>query len=1042
MLLKTKKSSDKKSKIEKLIGGKTGYLRSNGKKYKIEVKGIPQCTQACPAGVNVKSYVNLIANRKFEEAVAEIRKANPFPAVCARVCTRPCEETCILLDNGDSVSIRALKRYATDYELARRPVLAEPCNVIHDEKVAIIGAGPAGLTAAVDLIRLGFEVTVFEKANEPGGMLRYGIPSYRLPDRVLKREIDWIKGLGIKILTGENINKPKELLKKGFSAILIAGGAPKSFPLGIKGENAEGIVDALQFLKDINNKKYEKIFGNVVVIGGGSTAFDAARSVIRIGAKSATIAYRRGIEEMPAEKEEIEAAKIEGVKIITLAIPKKIIVEKGKAIGIEFFKAKLGRPDKSGRKTPIPIKNSEFIIKADIIIPAIGALPDIGPIDGVKVTTPKGVIEVKEHGKTILKGVFAAGDVEMGPSSVVEAIGRGHEAAKGIYNYLKEISFPKSQELVETLQIYLGSPIGNKIKYKQKNIPKEERVSSFKEVEKTITDFEAVEEASRCFSCGPCYACPVCLPNCKNKQLVAEIDNSIVLVKAPLKLSMEITEKGPRKFTLKSDGVKKLIKLYSLTSKVDSDLCIGCGRCEEVCAYRAIKNVIKKDKRTISQVAHDSCSSCSACVSECPSGAISQGYMSDNEILSRLKKKKTPFEGIKALMSYWSTSSPFFESYEGVVELMSARKPSPMFLIRALIVSGRGFLIIKPDKATGSHYLPWEEPPEEVIKSTWKLLKSIGISPDRIKYVDLKKGQNPYDLLKKFSIELDDKKLKKFSISYPKIFKSPFGEAMTILRILGANPDIKPYDNYVNLPQVKSGGNAYFEGCMPILHLMGESHKLYDISNTRFSIFELIKRLNIKAGKINYLSCPSKGLLKFENTKKIVSIISEKNLNNYKNLKLNKLIIGTPEAFTTFSEDNNYKNVASIVDELFLSIKKSKKLHPINKTVILHKACTMEKDPFYESTKKLLSLIPGVKIIELKEKCGQNGFNKIDGKTKQSAIELMKKAVSLKADTIICTSPYCESHLLMCSREGSWRSVDIEISDVYQLIFSSLVGEF
>ena len=279
MLLKIKGNSSKKSNIETLLGGKSGFLKSGEKQYKIEVKGVPKCTEACPAGVNVKTYVNLIANRKFEEAIDVIRQTNPFPAVCGRVCTRPCEDTCILSETGDTISIRALKRYASDYELARRPIFVEPCEIKYKEKIAIIGAGPAGLTAGVDLIRLGFPVYVFEASNEPGGMLRYGIPPYRLPDRILKREIDWIKGLGVNIKINKKINKPEELLKKGFSAVLIAGGASKSFPLGIKGEKADGVIDSLQFLKDINNKKFKKISGKVVVIGGGSTAFDAARSL-------------------------------------------------------------------------------------------------------------------------------------------------------------------------------------------------------------------------------------------------------------------------------------------------------------------------------------------------------------------------------------------------------------------------------------------------------------------------------------------------------------------------------------------------------------------------------------------------------------------------------------------------------------------------------------------------------------------------------------------------------------------------------------------
>ena len=341
---------------------KENILKVDGKTYNIELKGLPECANACPAGINVKAYIGLISNRDFEKAIEVVRQANPFPAVCGRVCTRPCEESCEQSEKGDPISIRALKRYASDYELARRPLVSESCEQKYNEKIAIIGSGPAGLSAAVDLIRLGYPVKVFEKNEYPGGMLRYAIPRYRLPDRVLKREIDWIKGLGIKIEINKEIKDFKSLLKKGFSAVLIATGSSKSLPLGIDGEDSDGVIDPLEFLWRIKADKPIDVKGEVVVIGGGSTAFDAARSSIRLGAKKVTLVYRRGYEEMPAEKEEVIDAEEEGVKIITLAIPKKIIVKNKKVQGVEFYKAKLGEPDKSGRRRPIPIKDKVFTV--------------------------------------------------------------------------------------------------------------------------------------------------------------------------------------------------------------------------------------------------------------------------------------------------------------------------------------------------------------------------------------------------------------------------------------------------------------------------------------------------------------------------------------------------------------------------------------------------------------------------------------------------------------------------------------------------------
>ena len=1027
---------------ESLIGGKNAILIGEDKEYIIENAEPPKCSQACPAGINVKSYVNLIANKKFEEAIRLIREANPFPAVCGRVCTRPCELNCEQSEEGDCISIRALKRYASDYELARRSLVMRSCEKIFDKKIAIIGAGPAGLSAAVDLIRMGYFVCVFEEKSDPGGMLRYAIPPYRLPDRILKREIDWIKELGVKIRTGLRIDDPCSLLEKGYSAVLIACGAPKSFMLGIEGENAEGVIDALLFLNTVNTDTSKKIIGKVVVIGGGSTAFDAARSAIRLGAQKVTLVYRRGFEEMPAEHEEIEDAKKERIEIVTLAIPKKIVVKLGKVAGIEFFKAKLGKEDDSGRRRPIPIQNSEFVINADIIIPAVGAKPDVKSMKDALFTTPQGRIKVEEYGHTKIKGVFAAGDVETGPSSVVEAIGRGHEAAKGIDAYLRGANLSKKEFLKKTIPIVLKKQKYSKSLYSPKRLEKKERITSFKEVEKSFAEFEAVEEAARCFTCGPCSSCVVCLPNCEHKQVIAQIKDTTFLLKVPSQLSFEVAKKGKSDFMIKTDGKNNTIQLFNLTATVDSTLCISCGRCEEVCSYKAIRNVFKKNEATVAEVSHNACASCSACVSVCPSGAISQGFMSDDEILSRLEKKKTPYMGVKALMSYWTTSSPAFGVYDGVVEVMSARKPSPSFLIHALARSGRGVLLIGPDEQTGSHYLPGEDQPFNIVQRAKSLLRLIGISPDRIQYVAVKNDTYPSRFLKEFSSSLDHKKLNKLSIPSLQFNTNPLNESIHLLRILGANPDIKSSDDFISPPHAKQGNVAFFEGCLPMLHIIGDTHKLFDLGPTRQAIHTLIKKLRISNGVIEGFSCPSKGLLqiKTERIKEIVSKISEKNLQAIKKVNPTKFIIGTPEAYVSLSGDKKYSNISAIPDEL-LKIIKSKKLTPVKKVVAIHHACAMETDPFYEATKKILNNIPGITTVELKGVCGHTGFEQINRETKESALLLLKEAENKGADMIVCTSPYCESHLLMNQRRGSWRDVDIEITDIYRLLLLSLEGD-
>jgi len=627
--------------MDSLINGKTGILKFSGKSYDIECKESPECSNSCPAGVNVKAYVNLVANKRFEEAVDVIRMNNPFPAICGRVCTRPCENNCEQAEKGDPVSIRALKRYASDYELARRSLTMEPCKTVYKEKIGIIGAGPAGLSAAVDLVRLGYPVTVFEAKHDPGGMLRYAIPAYRLPDRIVKREIDWIKDLGVEIQTGKQIDDPETLLKKGFSAALIATGAPKSFPLGAPGENSEGVIDALAFLGAISAGHPMELKGEIVTIGGGSTAFDVARSAVRLGAKKVTLVYRRSVKEMPAEHEEIQDAKEEGVKIVTLAIPKKIITEKGKVKGVEFLKAKLGSPDESGRRRPIPIKNSEFVVDADFVIPAVGTKPDI---KNSVFTNEKGGIIVNNNMVTKVKGVFAAGDAETGPSSVVEAIGRGHQAANGIHSYLRKTTPAKDESYC--VPIVVEKPKYTRSMHAPKRLSKKDRIKSFSEVEQTIIDFQAVEEASRCFTCGPCYLCAICLPNCSHKQIACETDENTFLLKVPCNLSSKATKKATSSAEITSNKKTKEVKLHSLTPTVNKDLCIGCGRCEEVCLYRAISNIITKNEKIIAEVDHNACASCSACVSVCPTGAISQGYMSDENVLKRVQQVKTPYKGV------------------------------------------------------------------------------------------------------------------------------------------------------------------------------------------------------------------------------------------------------------------------------------------------------------------------------------------------------------------------------------------------------------
>ncbi|MBW3022099.1 (Fe-S)-binding protein, partial [Candidatus Woesearchaeota archaeon] len=321
------------------------------------------------------------------------------------------------------------------------------------------------------------------------------------------------------------------------------------------------------------------------------------------------------------------------------------------------------------------------------------------------------------------------------------------------------------------------------------------------------------------------------------------------------------------------------------------------------------------------------------------------------------------------------------------------------------------------------------------------LLKLIGIAPDRIQYRDVPTGTNPATVLREYSKSLDKKGLKEINTPLTKSIECPIGEAIITLRILGTYPDEKPTDTFFS-SSVKPGGIAFFEGCLPMLHHIGEAHKLFDLGSTRLAICKLLEKAKIKHGSIEGLSCPSKGLLKtkIDGTKDIVSKIAENNIKSFKKANPKKLILGTPESFFTFSKEKDFGKVTSIVDEMLKELKSLKDFSSINKTIAVHHSCLMEKDPFYESTIKLLKLIPGVKVININGKCGHTGFESLNADSKKNALNLMKKAEEKGADMVLCTSPYCESHLLLCQREGSWRSVNIKVTDVYKLLVSSFKG--
>jgi len=412
----------------------------------------PQCIQGCPVEVDIPAFIGLIRERKFEEAIRKIKEKNSLPAICGRVCPQEtqCQQHCVLGKIGDPVSIGRLERFVADWELQKGfEVPEKPAST--GKKIAVIGAGPAGLTAAADLAKLGHEVVIFEALHLPGGVLMYGIPEFRLPKRIVQAEVEYVKKLGVEVRTNRLIGRTHtvpELLREGFDAVFIGTGAGLPRFLGLPGENLGGIYTANEFLIRVNLMKsyafpeYDtpiKIGKKVTVIGGGNVAMDAARSALRLGAEQVCVVYRRSRKEMPARQEEIENAEEEGILCKFLANPKRFVGdENGWVKAMECSCMELGPPDESGRRRPIPVPGSEFMMETDTVIIAIGRTPN--PIiqrttQGLKVTK-WGTIVTDENGKTSLEGVYAGGDIVTGEATVISAMGAGKKAAKAIHRYL------------------------------------------------------------------------------------------------------------------------------------------------------------------------------------------------------------------------------------------------------------------------------------------------------------------------------------------------------------------------------------------------------------------------------------------------------------------------------------------------------------------------------------------------------------------------------------------------------------------------------
>jgi len=551
----------------------TGALSDKDIKWAERETALVPCQNTCPAGIDIPHYVNLIAKGRFAEAAATIREKVPFPAVLGRVCFHPCEDACRRNAVNDAISIKELKRFVSEFDIGLQ-TRTYKVGIKTGKKVAIIGSGPAGLTAGYYLAKLGHSVTVFEALPEPGGMLRVGIPKYRLPREILDKEIEEIKYAGVKIETNTRVDSLDELSERGYQAVFLATGAHKGIKLGIEGEDNSGVIDGVSLLRDVNLGRGVKVGERVAIIGGGNVAIDSARTVLRFGAREVTILYRRSRAEMPANSEEIEEAINEGVKVDFLVMPNKLTRRNG-VLNMECLRMELDEPEADGRRHPIAIEGSEFLMEFDTVIVAIGQVPQI-PQEFNLLVSPEGNLQVNQETlETSRKGVFAGGDVVGGPESVIEAIAMGRKAAVSIDRFLGG-NGAIEEELVELEKsdLWLGreEDFAKRQKVTVPTLPVQERKCNLREVVLGYEREQAIREASRCLRCDLRLkiSAPTLPPkkwlefNAENLESVPKLegvcqlfddDKNIIYIKGSMNLREELREQL-------SSGVKAKYFIY------------------------------------------------------------------------------------------------------------------------------------------------------------------------------------------------------------------------------------------------------------------------------------------------------------------------------------------------------------------------------------------------------------------------------------------------------------------------------------------------
>jgi heterodisulfide reductase subunit A-like polyferredoxin len=506
--------------------------------FAIDKKGRSPCKATCPAETSAQGYIALISAGRYADALEVIKQYNPFPACVGRVCTHPCESECNRGQVDGPVAICHLKRFVAD-RLAGQPVPVPERK--YSEQVAVVGSGPAGLSCAHHLTRLGYGVTVFEALPVAGGMMRVGIPAYRLPRDVLEREIADIQAEGVEIHLNHTVSDINSLFDQGYTAVFLAVGAHQPQELGIPGERGTiGVHHGVAFLRRVSLGEPVALGQRVVVVGGGNTAIDTARTALRLGAREVTLVYRRTRAEMPAHAREVDEAEAEGVRLLLLATPVEVLTNDGHVAGVKCVRMRLGEPDASGRPRPIPIPGSEFVLEADALVAAVAQAPEISllrPDHGLNITRQGTFAVDPETMATNRPGIFAGGDAAQGPGALIEAIASGRRGALSIHRYLRGLPLRTPREEAPPPKVKLTpAEVEAKIaagealpvaRAEMPTLPVEVRLGGFVEVELGFTEEQAKTEALRCLSCGVCSECYQCVKACKPGAVSVETHDQI-----------------------------------------------------------------------------------------------------------------------------------------------------------------------------------------------------------------------------------------------------------------------------------------------------------------------------------------------------------------------------------------------------------------------------------------------------------------------------------------------------------------------------------